>query len=263
MSRHDSSRRPLLAALVAWLRARSPSLTASPFARGDSLLGPDSVLGRRLRRAHHAVERFRVREHLRRTEHALRRADRPDLTPEQRRRRERHLDRLRAYWRRGRFPSNHAESGRAPAFVSPDDGTLCAVANLLERDHPDLVARTATRDNTVRVEAVEGTPLEDSLAAWAEHNGFTRAELARVQPSYPHSVQFATTCGPVACWVAGAACALVGSAVFATTEWVGYRLVGEWFPAKPLKRRAALGYATAMNGFLAVFLALVLYALFP
>lgn len=248
---HEPSRRSLLTALLVWLRAGLPSP------------GPQSGLGRRLRRTHQAVDRFRVREHLRRTERALRRTDRPELTPAQRRRREHHLDRLRAYWQRNRFPSNRAESGRAPAFVSTDDGTLCAVANLLDEDHPDLVARTAARANTVRVEAVEGTPLADSLAAWAEHNGFTRGELARIQPSYPHSVQFATTCGPVACWIAGAACSLVGSVVFAATEWVGYRLVGKWFPEKPLKRRAALGYATAMNGFLAVFLALVLYALFP
>jgi hypothetical protein len=250
MQSHDDPHRTPVAALVAWLRT-----VLQPF-------GPDGALGRRLRCAHRTVERVRIREHLRRTERALRAVDRPDLSTEQRHHREHHLDRLRAYWRRGRFPSNHAEPGRAPAFVS-DDGTRCAVAALLEPDHPDLVVRTAAAANTVRVEAIEGTPLEDSLTAWAEHNGFTRDELARVQPSYPHSVQFATTCGPVACWVAGAACALVGSAVFAATEWVGYRLVGEWFPAKPLKRRAALGYATAMNGFLAVFLALVLYALFP
>jgi hypothetical protein len=255
MPRHESPRRPALAALVAALLAR--------FRAAAAAFGPDGPVGRRLRRAHRAVERVRVREHLRRTERALRATDRPDLSPEQRRRREHHLDRLRTYWQRGRFPSNHAESGRAPAFVSPDDGTRCAVAHLLEPDGPELVARTAAAANTVRVETIEGTPLADSLDAWAERNGFTRDELARVQPSYPHSVQFATTCGPVACWVAGAACALVGSAVFAATEWVGYRLVGDWFPAKPLKRRAALGYATAMNGFLAVFLALVLYALFP
>jgi hypothetical protein len=231
-----------------------------PAAWGRALLVAVAV---RLAAAHRAVERFRIREHLRRTERALRRADCAGLTPDQRRRREHHLDRLRAYWQRGRFPSNHAESGRAPAFVSSDDGILCAVANLLEPDRPELVARTAEAANTVRVETAEGTPLAGALDEWAAHNGFTRAELARVQPSYPHSVQFATTCGPVACWVAGAACALVGSAVFAATEWFGYRLVGEWFPTKPLKRRAALGYATAMNGFLAVFLALVLYALFP
>lgn len=255
MPRHESSR-PLslalgVAALATWLRTVFPSV------------GPHSPLGRRLRRAHHAVDRFRVREHLRRTERALRRADRPGLTPDQRRRREHHLDRLRAYWQRGRFPSNHAEPGRAPAFVSPDDGTRCAVANLVEPARPGLVARTAATANTVRAEAVEDTPLEGALVEWAERNGFTRAELARVQPTYPHGVQFATTCGPVACWVAGAACALVGSVVFAATEWVGYRLVGEWFPAKPLKRRGAFAYTTAMNGFLAAFLALVLYALFP
>ena len=248
---HDRSDRAPLAALLAWLRA------------GGASLGPDGALGRRLRRAYRAVERVRVREHLRRTERALRRADHPSLTPAQRRRRERHLDRLRAYWRRGEFPSNRAKPGRAPAFVSPDDGTRCAVASLLEPDRPGLVARTAATANAVRLEAPAGTPLDGALAGWAERNGFTPAELARVQPTYPHSVQFATTCGPVACWVAGAACALVGSAVFAATEWAGYRLVGEWFPAKPLKRRAAFGYATGMNGFLAVFLALVLYALFP
>ena len=213
----------------------------------------------RLDRLRRNVDDVRVREHLRRAESALRSADH-DLSPERRRRRERHLDRLAAYRQRGEFPTNRRHAGRTPLFVG-DDGTPCAMAHLLlEGGREDLVAAVMAEDPTARVEEL---PDDHPVVEWVEANGLTRAEAARIQPAYPESVQFATTCGPVPCWFAGALVSVVGTAVAAASEWVGYRLVAGLFPENPLKRRSLLAYVTVMNLLLAPLVALVLFALFP
>lgn len=212
-----------------------------------------------LQRLFLAFDRIRIREHLRRTERSLRDTPRPHLTPAQHRRRERHLDRLREYWRAGEFPTNREHPGRVPCFVGAN-GVPCAVAYLLRADgHDDLVERVARTANTVRIESLEDGPVVE----WLDRNGFTRAEAARIQPTYPSGVNFATNCWPVGCWVAGAVVSVVGAAVFAATEYVGYRVAADLFPTNVLKRRGALAYFTVMNCFLAPLTALLLYALFP
>jgi hypothetical protein len=211
----------------------------------------------RLRRQ---IDAVRIREHLRRAETALRDAEHDHLTPTQRRRRERHLDRLAAYRRRGEFPTNRTEAERTPLFVG-SDGTPCAVGHLmLEAGREDLVESVLAENPTVRIEDL---PDDHPVVEWVEENGLTKAEAARIQPAYPEGVQFATTCGPVPCWLAGVFVTLVGAAVFAATEYVGYRLASEAFPDNALKRKGVLGYVTALNLFLAPLLALVLFALFP
>ncbi|MFQ3319940.1 MAG: hypothetical protein ACI8UR_002272 [Natronomonas sp.] len=203
---------------------------------------------------------IRIREHLRRTETALRDAEHDHLTPLQRRRRERHLNRLTAYRRRGEFPTNRSDHERVPLFVG-SDGTPCALAHLmLEAGHENFVESVLAEDPTVRIETL---PDDHPVVEWVEANGLTKTEAARIQPTYPEGVQFATTCGPVPCWLAGAFVTLVGTAVFAASESVGYRLASEVFPDNALKRKGVLGYLTVLNLFLAPLLALVLFALFP
>jgi len=206
------------------------------------------------------LERSRVREHLRRAETALRAADRPELKTEERRRRERHLDRLAAYREHGAFPTNRYRADRVPLFVG-DDGTPCAMAHLLLEDgRDDLVEVVMAEEPTVRIEAL---PDDRVVVEWVEANGLTRAEAAQIQPTYPEGVQFATTCGPLPCWLAGVLVAVVGTTVAAASEWVGYRLVTGLFPGNALKRRGLLAYVTVMNLLLAPLVALVLFALFP
>lgn len=209
--------------------------------------------------ARRVLDDRRIREHLRRAERDLRAAPMDHLAPEQRQRRERHLDRLRDYWRRGVFPRNRDHAERTPCFVGAD-GTPCAVAFLLLADgRDDLVERVAAEENTVRIEHAEDGP----LLAWLDRNGLTRAEAARIQPAYSETVDLATTCGPVACRVAAVLAGLVGLAMFAVAEYVGYRLAGDLFPDNALKRRSALGYVTVLNLLLAPLLAVLVYALFP
>lgn len=206
------------------------------------------------------LDDVRVREHLRRTETALRATDTGGLDEDRRRRRERALDRLAAYRERGEFPRNRSVADRVPLFVG-DDGTPCAVAHLLLEDgRDDLVAAVMAEDPTV---ALEDLPDDHPVVAWVEANGLTRGEAARIQPTYPDGVQFATTCGPVPCWLAGAVAAAVGAGAFAAVEYVGYRVAAETFPDNALKRRGLVGYLTVLNLFLAPLLALLLFALFP
>ena len=218
-----------------------------------------SRVGRALNRLRRTVDDVRVREHLRRTESALRDAGH-ELPPEQRRRRERHLDRLAAYRERGEFPTNRRHAGRTPLFVG-DDGTPCAMAYLLLEDgREDLVAAVMAAEPTARIEEL---PDDHPVVEWVEANGLTRAEAARIQPAYPEGVQFATTCGPLPCWLAGAFASAVGLAAAGTLEYVGYRLAGDAFPDNALKRRATLSYLTVLALFVAPLVALVVFALFP
>jgi hypothetical protein len=205
------------------------------------------------------VDDVRVRAHLRRAESALRSAEH-DLSPERRRRRERHLDRLAAYRARGEVPANRSEPERVPLFVG-DDGTPCAMAHLLGEDgREDLVTAVMAEEPTVRIEDL---PDDHPVVEWVEANGLTREEAARIQPTYPGGVQFATTCGPVPCWVAGAVASVVGLAAAGAIEYVGYRLVDDAFPDNALKRRATLSYLTVLALFVAPLVALVVFALFP
>jgi hypothetical protein len=220
---------------------------------GAPLVG---LLGRGRRR----LERFRIREHLRRAEVALRDTAHGELTTAERGRRERHLDRLTEYRKRGEFPTNRTEDDRVPLFVG-GDGTLCAMAHLLQEDgREDLVDAVMADDPSVRIENLpEGHP----VVGWVEANGLTRAEAARIQPTYPEGVQFATTCGPVPCWLAGALASLVGVATAGAIEYLGYRLAVDAFPDNALKRRATLSYLTVLALFVAPLVALVVFALFP
>lgn len=202
------------------------------------------------------LDDWRVREHLRRTERALRAAatdERADARP-------RHLDRLREYRERGEFPRNRHARERSPVFVD-DSGTHCAVGYLLHEDgRADLVREVVERENTVRVEDL---PDDDPVLDWAEANGLSREDLARIQPSYGPAVRFATTCGPVSCAIAAVLASVAGLVVAGALEWVGYRLCGRWFPDNALKRRSAVAYLTVLNLLLAPLLATLVYALFP
>lgn len=231
---------------------------SSPETRSSD--GRLAALGRRLDGLRRRLDDVRIREHLRRTETALRETDHDHLTPTQRRRRAVALDRLAAYRERGEFPRNRSEPCRTPLFVG-DDGTPCAMAHLLLADgREDLVDDVMAANPSV---AIEDLPADHPVVEWTEACGLTREEAARIQPTYPDGVQFATTCGSVPCWVAGAFVTLFGAGVFTAVEYVGYRLASDLFPENALKRRGLLGYLTLLNLFFAPFLALLLFALLP
>jgi hypothetical protein len=211
----------------------------------------------------------RVRAHFRRTERALRDADTDGLDGRQRVRREATLDALRDYRERGTVPTNTGESERVPQFLGAN-GAPCAVAALALADgQRGLVEGVATRENDLRAEDLPEDPERGvdehrrQLAEWLDSSGLTREEAARVQPAYPTEVLFATDCGPVSCAVARALVSTAAVAVFAASEFVGYRLASDLFPENPFKRRGTLAYLTVMNCLLAPLVGVALYALFP
>jgi hypothetical protein len=126
-------------------------------------------------------ERARVREHLQNVELALRQQPVPHLSAEQRAARHHHLDELRAYWERGRFPRNFDHPGeQRPCFIDRE-GHVCAVAHLLIASRQESLAeQVAATANDAYVPEIDA-PAFDS---WMAESGLTRDELARIQPSY-------------------------------------------------------------------------------
>ncbi len=91
------------------------------------------------------------------------------------------IDRLEAYAAAGVFPHNYTSP--APLHMFKDaNGTLCAVANLVNRDGlVDLVNATAHDRNELAFADVTSGPLH----SWAIASGLTIEEIARIQKPAP------------------------------------------------------------------------------
>jgi hypothetical protein len=127
---------------------------------------------------------IRVRRHFRRVERQLRAREVQTWPTPLRLARHRNLDRLHRYWRQSRFPRNdgrpRSPAWRAPCFIDQDK-RVCAVAHLvIESGHAETSARIAQDANYAYVDEMESA----ELAAWARTSGFSRAELALIQPAY-------------------------------------------------------------------------------
>lgn len=125
-------------------------------------------------------EDVRLKTHLAYVEGLLRARNVSDLTPEQQERRNVLLDRLRAYWETGVFPRNTERPGRTPVFID-EEGRLCAVGYLIaESEGLKAAEKIDERFHLSYVEEIDAPMLEE----WAEAHGFTRHELAMIQPMY-------------------------------------------------------------------------------
>lgn len=111
----------------------------------------------------------------------LRWTDTTALSASQKQARERNLDLLREYRRRGEFPRNRHDPKRyAPCFID-SDGQRCAVAALLHASGNELAAlKVRDEANFARIRNMHFAELDE----WAEQSGLTKAELARIQPAY-------------------------------------------------------------------------------
>lgn len=126
----------------------------------------------------------RVRRHFRRVEQRLRANEVHPQPDPLRLARHRNLDRLHRYWQQSRFPRNYGRprppSWRAPCFIDQNK-RVCAVAYLvIESGHAETAARIAQDANCAYVDEMESA----ELAVWARTSGFSRAELALIQPAY-------------------------------------------------------------------------------
>jgi hypothetical protein len=141
-------------------------------------------------------ERARIRAHLEEVEAELRARDVSELTAAQRRARAHHVEVLRAYRERGVFPKNTDFPGQKRPYFRDQEGTLCAMAYLIEAsggaEFVDRIART--RNNAYVPELVD----EPELVAWLEAAGMTVEEAARVQPGYCSGHDWDCACGAMA-----------------------------------------------------------------
>jgi hypothetical protein len=130
-----------------------------------------------------AVEVKRIRVHFDSVLRELAARDADGLSAQQRAHRAELTRTLTAYRDRGVFPHNYDFPGQAvPYFVDRKTGTLCAVANLLEKTgRRDIVDRVATMNNNVWVAELAG---DTAFTAWLDANGLTLAEAARIQVPY-------------------------------------------------------------------------------
>ena len=155
-------------------------------ARADETV--NAVVGDASWTAHHgtppadASSEERIRVHLEYVEGLLRAHPSAGLAPAQRERRESALDALAAYRRTGIFPRRSGDPypGRRPRFID-DRGVHCAVGQLIATSgHPALARAIDARFEYAYVRDID----EPRLDSWAEAHGFTRRELAMIQPGY-------------------------------------------------------------------------------
>jgi hypothetical protein len=126
------------------------------------------------------LQQLRLRWHFVRVEGELRRRDTSRLPEDQKAKRMSLLDHLRSYGQHGVFPINTKYVRKTPIFVD-DGGRRCAVAHLMDvSGHTHLVDIVSSQANTAAVPEMTFPQLD----RWAAEHGFTRAELARIQPMY-------------------------------------------------------------------------------
>jgi hypothetical protein len=124
---------------------------------------------------------LRIAAHLAYAEALLRAADITHLPAPLRVRRAASLDRLTAYRRAGQFPDGERGSGGwRPTFVD-DRGRRCAVAYLVEQSAGTAAAFAI--DGAFH-HAYVGDIDDPAFEAWVAGSGFTREELAILQPRY-------------------------------------------------------------------------------
>jgi len=125
----------------------------------------------------------RLRAHFDSVLSELRSADASNLTAPQRSARETLIARLESSSVAGRFPHNHVRPGELVPVFRDEHGTLCAMAFLIAS-----TGRTDIVDDVARTNDLAYIPelaRDARLSTWLDSVGFTVAEAARIQPSYP------------------------------------------------------------------------------
>ena len=125
----------------------------------------------------------RIQTHLLLVTHHLRNRAQEGLSADQVANRKDMLDRLERYANRSQFPINSMHNLRIPYFID-HEGTACAVGQLLiESGHRDFAEQVQREMNNAYLLDM---PYPE-IGTWADAYGFTKAELAWIQPGYPPS----------------------------------------------------------------------------
>jgi hypothetical protein len=145
------------------------------------------------------LETWRLRQHFKRAESILRAQDVSHLPLPIQRAREHYLDHLHAYAARGIFPRNYERPLYAPCFIDRD-AHECAVAHLvIVSGHAAAAHKIATLANYAYVPQMNFPELDE----WATQAGFTKDELALIQPGYPLTFDGPLLTLAVVTWTAG------------------------------------------------------------
>lgn len=143
------------------------------FDPGDAKRGTGDTAGQ--------IERTRIQRHLAHVEATLRAETSRELPPAQRAARGRALDALHAYWIAGEFPKNRDYTDRRVPYFIDDEGTACAVGQLMIASGDGELAREiATYENNDFVADIE----HPGVPQWLADNGLSAAEAAWIQPAY-------------------------------------------------------------------------------
>lgn len=133
----------------------------------------------------------RIQMHLLLVERHLRQHQPEGLSSEQVDLRLEMLDYLQDYALAGRFPVNSNHTTRTPYFID-HQGTACAVGHLLiQSGHQDFAYRVQSEMNNAYLLDM---PYAE-IGTWADAYGFTKAELAWIQPGYPPTTVWADLLG--------------------------------------------------------------------
>lgn len=126
-------------------------------------------------------ENLRIRTHFEYVLKQLKMADVSVLSPEQLDNRNQHIQNLRDYKNRNKFPLNtDFKCERRPRFVD-HLGTLCAVGYLVEQSAGmELVNEINSQFEYNFIEDMKS----DKLLAWQKSSGLTMTEIAMIQPCY-------------------------------------------------------------------------------
>lgn len=131
--------------------------------------------------ANNVPDRKRIKIHLDYVESVLRNQEVDHLTHQQKENRMRYLDLLANYTATGEFPHNDGHpDDRRPTFIS-DDGNICAVGYLVEKSVGREIAEKVNK--SYKYSFIQEIDHPDFIK-WVENSGFTREELAMIQPMY-------------------------------------------------------------------------------
>lgn len=197
------------------------------------------------------IEWFRVKNHLRIVEKELLRQNVDYLSPELRQERAKNISRLHEYWTQGIYPKNLDSFVRRVPYFKDAINTPCAMAYLIEQSgHQDLVNSVARSNNHVYINDIQSGPVMD----WIGNSGLTKAEAARVQPTYGPGMGFGGGHDPIfqiLPWI-------IGSVGFILLEWLSYK-ISSWVALDNSKRRiAAWAYFTFNNLLIAFIIGLLI-----
>ena len=164
-----------------WSAEAAPSVYQSLAGVNRYWLQQQDVRQDRLPGYEQRTEKEWIRLHLSLVEQTLRNRPVTGLSAQQQQRRMTALDHLHQYWQAGNFPLNEQYSYRTPIFIDQHDN-FCAVGYLVKATGYEAVSRMiASRSNLAYVMDMQYPELD----TWAKSYGFTKEELAWIQPTYP------------------------------------------------------------------------------